>query len=87
MQELRQNHPEIQGRMVVQDRQQTIDSMASKPEGIEIMVHDIFTEQPVKGIYHRFASAELKIVSYNRDPRCPSISLEANTARLERRQV
>ena len=47
--EIRSNHPSIQGRMIVQDRAAVFDSMPSKPEGIELMVHDIFNAQPVKG--------------------------------------
>lgn len=51
LQELRKNYPEGQGRMVVQNRQQTMDSIVSRPEGIETMIHDIFAEQHIKGIH------------------------------------
>ncbi|KAH8723055.1 O-methyltransferase-domain-containing protein [Phaeosphaeriaceae sp. PMI808] len=52
--EIKATYPSIQGRMIVQDRAPVFESMQSKPRDIEFMVHDIFTEQPIKGAgaYH-----------------------------------
>ncbi|PGH15373.1 hypothetical protein AJ80_05557 [Polytolypa hystricis UAMH7299] len=52
--EIKNRYPEIKGRLVTQDRQATFDSITSKPQAIELMVHDIFAEQPIKGAtaYH-----------------------------------
>jgi hypothetical protein len=47
--EIKATNPGIHGRMIVQDRAPVFDSMQSRPEGIELMVHDIFSEQPIKG--------------------------------------
>jgi demethylsterigmatocystin 6-O-methyltransferase len=45
---LRANYPDLQGRMIVQDRQRVIDAPTTA-EGVERMVHDIFQPQPIKG--------------------------------------
>ncbi|KAJ5747633.1 uncharacterized protein N7511_009329 [Penicillium nucicola] len=45
---LRAQYPDLQGRMIVQDRQRVIDAPTTA-EGVERMVHDIFQPQPVKG--------------------------------------
>ena len=47
--ELRKRFPALKGRMVLQDRQQTIDHVSPDP-GMEAMVHDFFTPQPVTGM-------------------------------------
>ncbi|KAL6788106.1 O-methyltransferase domain-containing protein [Trichoderma sp. SZMC 28012] len=54
LQEIKASCPGINGRMIVQDRAETFDSMVVKREGIELMAHDILTEQPIKGarVYH-----------------------------------
>ena len=41
-------NPHIKGRCVVQDLPETLASSVA-PEGIERMVYDIFTPQPIKG--------------------------------------
>lgn len=41
-------YPELAGRVIVQDREETIKS-ASDAKGIQLMAHDFFTPQPVKG--------------------------------------
>lgn len=46
--ELRKRYPALKGRMILQDRQQTIDHV-SADSGMEAMVHDFFTPQPVTG--------------------------------------
>jgi demethylsterigmatocystin 6-O-methyltransferase len=45
---LKARYPELKGKVVLQDREETI-ARAPKIEGVEFMVHDFFTEQPVKG--------------------------------------
>lgn len=50
LQEIKASCPGINGRMIVQDRAETFDSMVVKREGIELMAHDILTEQPIKGM-------------------------------------
>lgn len=47
-QSLKNSMPDLPGRLIVQDLAPSIDA-APKIEGIELMVHDFFTEQPVKG--------------------------------------
>lgn len=46
--ELRKRYPALEGRMILQDRQQTIDQVSSDPR-MDAMVHDFFTPQPVTG--------------------------------------
>ncbi|PKX97732.1 S-adenosyl-L-methionine-dependent methyltransferase [Aspergillus novofumigatus IBT 16806] len=48
IQAVKKRYPKIPGRMVLQDRPATIERV--KPEnGMEVMAHDFFTEQPIKG--------------------------------------
>ena len=47
-QELKQKHPDLSGRVILQDLQQMV--VHFKPtEGVEAMEHDFFTPQPIKG--------------------------------------
>lgn len=41
-------HPELAGRVVVQDREETI-ARAPATKGVQLMAHDFFQTQPVKG--------------------------------------
>ncbi len=50
--ELRKRYPAAKGRMILQDQQQTIDHVSMDP-GMEAMVHDFFTAQPVIGTSSR----------------------------------
>jgi hypothetical protein len=45
---LREKYPKIPGRVIIQDTQQVIDAVTPS-HGIEPMVYDFFTPQPVKG--------------------------------------
>jgi len=47
--ELRNKQPGIPGRFILQDLPQVIEQISQPLEGIEAMVHDFYTEQPVKG--------------------------------------
>ncbi|THC94221.1 hypothetical protein EYZ11_006320 [Aspergillus tanneri] len=49
MERFRQRYPEIHGRIVLQDLPLTLNRIEKVPEGIELMEHDFFTPQPVKG--------------------------------------
>lgn len=46
--ELRKRYPALKGRMILQDLPHTIDHVSVDP-GMEAMVHDFFTPQPVTG--------------------------------------
>ncbi|KAI1123504.1 S-adenosyl-L-methionine-dependent methyltransferase [Nemania abortiva] len=50
---LRQKHPNLVGRVILQDREEVIQQVNAHPipgfEGIETQPHDFFTPQPVKG--------------------------------------
>lgn len=43
-------HPELKGRLVLQELPYMIDRVADKLEGVELMAHDFYTPQPIKGI-------------------------------------
>ena len=45
----KQRFPHLPGRLVNQDLPETIRYIDSKAEGVELMEHDFFTQQPVKG--------------------------------------
>lgn len=45
---LKQQYPDIPGRVIVQDLPETITQAPSRP-GVEAMAHDYFTPQPIKG--------------------------------------
>ena len=47
--ELRMKHPEVKGRMVLQDLPAVIEQIKDLPEEIEATAHDFFETQPVKG--------------------------------------
>lgn len=48
--ELRTMHPELSGRLILQDQQDVIKQVGQSEMGIELAVHDFFTPQPVKGM-------------------------------------
>ena len=47
---LKAKYPNLSSRIVLQDREETIKN-APSIEGVEFMVHDFFTPQPVKGMF------------------------------------
>ncbi|PNP59076.1 hypothetical protein THARTR1_01324 [Trichoderma harzianum] len=51
-------YPELAGRVVVQDREETIKS-ASDVKGFQLMAHDFFSPQPVKGAKYYYLRAIL----------------------------
>ena len=64
--ELRKRYPALKGRMILQDRQQTIDHV-SADSGMEAMVHDFFTPQPVTGKVFSISSS----MNYSEHSPCP----------------
>ena len=71
IEELRKRYPAVKGRMILQDQQQTIEHAVSVDPGMEAMVHDFFTPQPVIGMSSRNLSLRSKratspIISYQR---------------------
>ncbi len=59
---LRQKHPGLVGRVILQDREEVIQQVRTRPipgfEGIETQPYDFFTPQPVKGEYHAATQLE-----------------------------
>lgn len=56
-------YPGLKGRCIVQDKPETIKRIESPRTGIEPMVHDFFTSQPIKGeliLYHTVCPSRLK---------------------------
>ncbi|RYP75950.1 hypothetical protein DL769_003716 [Monosporascus sp. CRB-8-3] len=51
-------HPELAGRVVVQDREETINS-APGAKGVQLQAHDFFSPQPVKGAKYYYLRAIL----------------------------
>lgn len=48
--EFRARFPDVEGRLVLQDQASTLDRAGGiVPTDVEVMAHDFFTEQPVKG--------------------------------------
>lgn len=81
LQEIRNTHPGIKGRMIVQDRQETFDSMTTQPDEIELMAHDLLKEQPLKGNICRNPTQMIIIELTNF--RGSDVSYEAGSSRLE----
>jgi hypothetical protein len=52
---LKQAHPNIKGRLILQDRPEVV-SLAGLSPGLEKMVHDFNTPQPIKGTYFKYLS-------------------------------
>ena len=48
--ELRTKHPELSGRLILQDQADVIKQVGDSEKRIELVVHDFFTPQPVKGM-------------------------------------
>lgn len=46
----KERHPDIPGRLVLQDLPLTLQRIEKLPDGIEPMEYDFFTPQPVKGM-------------------------------------
>ncbi|EFX04254.1 flavin-dependent halogenase O-methyltransferase bifunctional protein [Grosmannia clavigera kw1407] len=51
-------HPELAGRVIVQDREETIKS-APEVKGVQLMAHDFFGPQPVRGARYYYLRAIL----------------------------
>jgi len=51
LKESKSKHPNLPGRLVLQDRPDIIAKVADTDEGFEAMPYDFFTEQPIKGIF------------------------------------
>ena len=49
LQEFHRKHPSAPGRLIVQDKPDVIQQLSDNLGKIELMGHDFFTEQPVKG--------------------------------------
>lgn len=52
-----QRFPDLPGKLTLQDLPQTFEHLPSKPEGITLMGHDFFTDQPIKGGFRRTISS------------------------------
>ncbi|KAK0302549.1 hypothetical protein LTR01_008685 [Friedmanniomyces endolithicus] len=70
---LKERHPELPGRYVLQDLPITLDRIVSVPEGVEKMPYDFFTPQPVVGarayflrdIMHNWSDAKATSILQN----------------------
>ena len=49
LKELKAKHPQLPGRLILQDLPQVVAQIQGAIDGIETMAHDFFTEQSVKG--------------------------------------
>jgi hypothetical protein len=53
---VRNRFPGLKGRVIMQDQQHVVDAWgATTDTGIEAMVYDFFTPQPVKGTFCSFS--------------------------------
>lgn len=50
LQELKRKQPDLRGRFVLQDQPHVLNQIHEPLKDIELMCHDFFTEQPIKGI-------------------------------------
>lgn len=49
LQELKRKQPDLRGRFVLQDQPHVLNQIHEPLKDIELMCHDFFTEQPIKG--------------------------------------
>ena len=49
LEELKVKHPDIRGRLILQDQPEVIAQISKAFDGIDRTAHDFFTPQPVKG--------------------------------------
>jgi hypothetical protein len=54
MQEFHCKHPSAPGRLIVQDKADVIEQVSGDLGKIELMAHDFFSEQPIKGEIRSF---------------------------------
>lgn len=92
---LNQRFADLPGRLVLQDLPQVISSIEDRPQRTELMAHDFFTSQPVKGMFIVDRSRLLQF-DWSRSPtakslgeltialryRCTSILYALDSARL-----
>jgi len=60
----RQRFPNLPGKLILQDLPHTFASLPAKPEGISLMEHDFFTDQPIKGKYIALWVGRKSILTY-----------------------
>lgn len=51
LEEFRRKHPQVPGRLILQDLPSVLAQIQHVDEKIECMAYDFYTEQPVKGQY------------------------------------
>lgn len=81
---LKRDHPDFRGHLVVQDLPETFTDLdESQMDGVELMPHDMFLQQPIRGpVYHHEQPPVLRLMLSRR---CSTLRLQRNTTRLERR--
>jgi hypothetical protein len=45
----RERYPEVKGRLVLEELPYVIDQVGGKLDGVELVEHDFYTPQPIKG--------------------------------------
>ena len=83
--ELRVKHPELSGRLVLQDQPDVIKQVGNAEKRIELEVHDFFTLQPIKGMLQIIQSRVLHGVGRTKallKYRCQSVLSPLCTPRL-----
>ncbi|PVH93845.1 o-methyltransferas-like protein [Periconia macrospinosa] len=82
---LREKWPELKGRVVLQDLEEVVESVRGEGlEGVEIMAHDFFTAQPVKGAKFYYLRA---IMHNHTDEKCIEILKNIKDAMDEESEI
>jgi hypothetical protein len=45
----KERHPEVKGRLILEELPYMIDRVVGKLDGVELVEHDFYTPQPIKG--------------------------------------
>ena len=80
-------HPNLKGRLVLEELPYMINQLAGKVDGIELVEHDFNTPQPIKGTFPLSPSKVILLSLANAMGRIACILLPPNHARLLRRDM
>lgn len=80
-------HPDVKGRLVLEELPYMINQLAGKVDGIELVEHDFNTPQPIKGMFLLDLRRAHHVAMTNANGRRTCILLPPDHTRLLRRNM